>query len=671
MCLLAGSVFGAPWRFSNPRPHGNNVLDMLFRDGVVWQVGERGQLYTSPDLDNWMPQDTGTTKSLRSITVFQGKVYISAEEGTILSGTNPRELTLRNLGTTDWLEGIAASSNAIVAVGDNGAIYSSSDGVAWNRRGNYTTWLRSVAYGTQQFVTVGEDGFIATSPDGQTWQQRESGTTQHLNRVTWLNDRFWIAGDGGVVLTNSTSTSFSKVNGGVTNTLFTVSANTNEVVIAGDGVVLMGPPNGSGWVRQSDPASPLLAPEWPYYSSIWDGRLFLLSGQTGMMVEGFRTNSTASLNWYSTIQPTRSWLWGVTRVDDFYTAVGVSGAIVTSDDGVEWFREVVPAESAGAVLLGVGGNSNVLIAAGNRGTILRSENITTNVVITNAVGELETVAVSLFGVQWTKVSAGLTNDLQGVAARADLIVVTGGNGKILTSGGAEMGATWQLQESGVSSFLSGATAWPQGFVVVGAGGVILTSSNGVLWTRRTSGTQKWIYAVRHVGGRLVAVGEGGLILTSTDGVQWQARSSGTTEWLNDVTFAQGRWYVTGGDGTLVTSVDAISWTAEKAITSKSLYGAATDGNQVIAVGMEGIILRKNLNVARTAVEIISYDNPGLGGIFLFAGQVDQQFVLEESESVLGPWRPVEYLELTQAGGTMVYERPNDGAPMKFYRTKLL
>ncbi|MGZ8919848.1 MAG: WD40/YVTN/BNR-like repeat-containing protein, partial [Limisphaerales bacterium] len=347
MCLLAGSVLGAPWRFSNPQPHGNNVLDMLFLNGVVWQVGERGQLYTSPDLDHWIPQETGTTQSLRGITVFQGNVYISGEEGTILWGPNPRELTLRNLGTSDWLEGIAASSNAVVAVGDNGAIYSSSDGVGWNRRGNYTTWLRGVAYGDEQFVTVGEEGFMATSADGQTWQQRDSGTTEHLNRVTWLKDRFWILGDGGVVLTNRSRTDFSRVQVGVTNTLFTVSANTNEVVIAGDGLVLMGPPDGSGWVRQSDPESPLLAPEWPYYSSIWDGRLFLLSGQTGMLVEGFRTNETSALNWYSTFQPTRSWLWGVTRVDDFYTAVGVGGTIVTSDDGVEWFREVTPAESAG------------------------------------------------------------------------------------------------------------------------------------------------------------------------------------------------------------------------------------------------------------------------------------------------------------------------------------
>src|SRR5688500_18822642 len=147
LCLLAGSVFGAPWRFSNPRPHGNNVLEMLFRDGIVWQVGDRGRVYTSADLDRWMPHESGTKKSLRGITVFQGNVFISAEEGGVLSGQTARELTLQNLGTTDWLEGIAASPVTLVTVGDNGAIYSSSNGTDWNRRGNFSPWLRSVAYG--------------------------------------------------------------------------------------------------------------------------------------------------------------------------------------------------------------------------------------------------------------------------------------------------------------------------------------------------------------------------------------------------------------------------------------------------------------------------------------------------------------------------------------------
>src|SRR4051812_18469749 len=115
--LLTLPVFAAAgpiWRFSNPKPHGNDILEMGFQDGIVWQVGDRGRLYTSPDLDTWFPHETGTTKSLRSITFFNRTAFISTAEGGILSGTSPDGLAVASLNTTDWLEGIAASTNTIV-----------------------------------------------------------------------------------------------------------------------------------------------------------------------------------------------------------------------------------------------------------------------------------------------------------------------------------------------------------------------------------------------------------------------------------------------------------------------------------------------------------------------------------------------------------------------------
>jgi hypothetical protein len=669
--LLAFAISAADWRFANPRPHGNNVLDMLYADGVVWQIGERGSIYTSINLDVWIPHESGTRKSLRSITAFGTNYFISGEEGLVLSGPRPSELILRELGTSDWLEGITASSNAVVAVGDNGAIYFSPDGVSWSRKGAFSTWLRSVAFGEDQFVTVGDDGFIATSTDGEIWIERNSGTAAHLNKVSWVNNRFWILGDSGLILTNNSTTTFSIVPSSVTNALFTISANTNEMVIAGDGIVLRSLNNGDSWIRESDSGSPLLAPNWPYYSSVWDGRLFLLSGQTGMLVEGFRTNDTAPLAWYSTFQPTRSWLWSIAHNGDFYTAVGVNGTIVTSENGADWVREVVPTNSWSSVLLGVGGDTNTILAVGSGGTLLRSENIFTNIISTNLVGEIVTNVVSLLGVVWEKIPTVFTNDFQGVVVTEDLFVVTGGNGTILTSSGERKGTIWIPQVSGVSTFISSVTPWPGGFVAVGASGVILTSPNAQIWTRQDSPVSTWIYSVKYLQGRLVAVGESGAILTSDDAENWQLRESGTAEWLNDVSYADGTWYSVGGDGVLVTSTDAISWRTERSITSKSLYALAGDGTQIVSAGREGIILRKNLSVATTPVEIVSYANVGFSSLFLFDGEIDQRFILEESESILGPWRPAKYLEIVESSGTLLFELPLDNAPMRFYRTWLL
>lgn len=657
------------WRFSNPRPHGNNIYEMSFEHGVVWQVGDRGSIYTSRDLDTWFPHDSGTTKSLRGISFFKGDPVISGEGGVIVTRAPQSKFKALSLNTADWLEGVAASADVVVTVGDNGAIYSSNDTTNWTRRGNFSTWLRSVAFGADRFVCVGENGFLATSPDGVNWTKTSLNTTADLNKVAYLNDRFWVVGENGTVLTNNFRFTFSTVplQMTVTNSLFAIAGNTNEVVLAGDGVVLMGNLQTGQFVQQADSGAETLAPVWPYYSALWDGRLFLLGGRTGMKVEGFRTNAAAAMGWYIDDQPTRSWLWSVTSATDFYVACGAEGTILSSLDGIDWTREAVPTNALSQILLGVGGNRDALLCVGSGGTILRSPNVFTNVVSTNANGQLTNGQASLFGVVWNEIPSPTTSDLQAVAASSNLFMIGGAGGLIYTS---PDGRVWQKRTSGVTSYISGAAAWPGGFVAVGASGVILTSPNATTWTKKTLGTN-WIYAVRYVAGQLVAVGEGGTILTSSDAVQWTPRASGITDWINDVTYASNTWYAVATAGTILTSRDAVNWTASPSITSKSLYGAATDGGQVVLAGVEGTIIRAQLAALTSPVNFLSFGSEGIFDLFLFGGVPDQKFVLEAAPDLSSPWTPLEELDFFNNTGTLIYQRLKDPYSANFYRTRVL
>src|SRR5205823_1870724 len=142
--------------------------------------------------------------------------------GGILTGPSPDALSFLDLGTTNWLEGIAASSDTLVTVGDNGAIYSSTDGLHWSLHAKTTEWLRSVAFGAGQFMAVGESGTILTSSDGANWVKQTSGTSANLNAVQFLNGAFWVVGETGVVLTHNFRMTFLPINVGVTNTFFAV-----------------------------------------------------------------------------------------------------------------------------------------------------------------------------------------------------------------------------------------------------------------------------------------------------------------------------------------------------------------------------------------------------------------------------------------------------------------
>jgi photosystem II stability/assembly factor-like uncharacterized protein len=209
--VLAGSLSAATplsWHWSNPFPHGNNIIDVAHLNGSWIQVAERGQIYTSVDLINWTRQPSHTTSALRSVSLFKGLILISGENGKILSGPSASALDLIDLSTSDWLEGIAASPQLAVAVGDNAAIYTSQDGKNWQRRTPpFNDWLRGVAYGTPggvgTFVAIGEDGFVATSTDGLNWQPRPRLSSADLNRVVWSNGEFWVAGDSGAAFQSS------------------------------------------------------------------------------------------------------------------------------------------------------------------------------------------------------------------------------------------------------------------------------------------------------------------------------------------------------------------------------------------------------------------------------------------------------------------------------------
>jgi hypothetical protein len=387
-----------------------------------------------------------------------------------------------------------------------------------------------------------------------------------------------------------------------------------------------------------------------------------------MKVEGFRTNSIDPIIWYSTVQPTRNWLWSVTRQEPIYAGVGESGTIVTSADGIDWSREVVPTNATPEILLGTGGTTNCLLAVGTSGTILYSQNTFTNLIVTNSSGELETNSVPLFGVTWQAANLPVTNTLQGVAGSLTKgYLVTGSKGMILTS---LDGISWRQRSSPVTTFLSSAAEHPSGWIVSGDFGTILTSTDGDRWAARNSGVTNWIYSVRYANSMFVAVGEAGLILTSLDGVSWTRRNSGLTQWLNDVAFVNNQWFIAANAGMVLTSSDGENWKAQSSITSRSLNSLAISENQILAVGADGMILRKDLLATAAPANFLSFSQNLSLGTFLFEGQTDQQFWLEQADEITGPWSTIAAFELLDSSGTLLLQRDMDPAQKRFFRTRL-
>ena len=255
-------------------------------------------------------------------------IVISGESGTILFRIIPFYLVA--LGTTDWLESIAASTNLVVAVGDNGAVYSSANGVSWTRKTTpYRAWLRSVAWGPPGFVAAGEETVLMNSASGETWRQRSSGTTRHLNRVVWANGHYWVAGDDGKVLTSENGTVWTASVCGATNFLYAAAGTTETQLVAGENEVRL-----RGGIGQDDAFDQSVSAARVELLQRVVGRGFLLAGRRHRLwVQGYKTNATSDTLWYEPAVSVHDWLWAVTRTPHFYLAVGDRGTVMASDNG--------------------------------------------------------------------------------------------------------------------------------------------------------------------------------------------------------------------------------------------------------------------------------------------------------------------------------------------------
>jgi hypothetical protein len=684
--MLVGGLPGAlavdyplRWRWSNPLPHGGNVVDMTYSApfflGV--QVAERGQIFTSDDLSLWLPRDTQVTNSLRAVTFLGGRVIVTGENGLVLYANDGQTFlagTLIDGPTTNWLEAVTASASLVTAVGDNGVVYTSTNGIFWKKQtSGVANWLRGVAHGNLTFVAVGEQGTILTSANGTNWFKRTSGTSIHLNRVSFFNSQFVAVGDAGLTLvsTNAGANWFPNPSG-ATNALQDAAAAGTATLLSGEHEVRL--QQGGAWYNQLALSNG--PPNWTYYCNLGRPDFFLIAGQSGMQSEGYQTNGLPSV-WLSPYNSIRHWLWDLTYLPGLYVSVGDFGTILTSGNGVDWALELPPVSVTNSTFLGIGGSTNLLVAAGDAGSLIISPNNLVEIISTNSGGTVITQLVSTLGVVWQAITPRpTTNDIQGVAnLGTNLYVVTGANGTVLTSAN---GTNWTSRTTPTTKVLSSVTAWPGGFVATGDDGTIITSPDGLTWSARSVSTTNWLYRVRYLNGFLIALGENGVLLTSTNATNWTSRSTLTSKWLNDVTYLDGTYFVVGTSGTVLTSSNLVNWANVGTLTKKALYGAATDSKQLITVGVEGAILRSQVVPHLTPVSILDYDRvltTNLAqNVFLFAGKPDQRFTLNHATGLLSTnWTIGPALEIFDGEGILYFVETIYGTnppPQEYYRTTL-
>jgi hypothetical protein len=290
---------GRSWTRRNT-PTTRNLHAVHYANGLFVAGGRRGTLMTSPDGVAWTARNSGVANYIERISYANGRWVGVCEHGDLITSENGLAWAPRSTGSpySDH-EGLAYGQNKWVVVGgyfinpasESGAvttIYTSADGATWLRLPlNAGKRLRDITYANGHFVAVGNDGLVLTSTNGIDWP-RYWFTSQNLRRVTYANGRFVVVGNDGALFSSLTGTD------SWTQHRSRTSLNLHDVQIAGDGTFFS--VGNNGMIMQSGGTLPRFLDIQLVTGGV---RMDL---DPGLAPQALRLEASPDLNAWSTVQ---------------------------------------------------------------------------------------------------------------------------------------------------------------------------------------------------------------------------------------------------------------------------------------------------------------------------------------------------------------------------------
>ena len=394
--------------------------------------------------------------------IFSACSDFSGNEDAVEASLKPAPVTETTTSTIKYskLNGVTFGNNTFVAVGDKGAVRTSSDnGATWdNGTSGITSELNEIAYGNSTFVAVGQSGRIYTSSDnGTTWSRSTWSGSDHLTGVAYGNNIFNAVSSANVIKSTDNGSNWI---------LKSSAVKVYDVGFGND--------TASGEIATVDTITHGGDHDNGTYTSV------ALSGGSG---SGAQATVIVSGN-------------GVTSVSitDGGTALYQIGEVLTIDNAT-----IGGDDNATCRVATVTVTSNVFIGVGAKGASCYSPDDSP---YSN-------------GEKWI-CNPPITNEktLYGITYGNNKFITVGASGSVLRS---DDGSDWDSSTSNTTANLYSVAFGNSRFVAVGYKTVIV-SDNGTSFTRTAS------YDFNDISfgnGIFVAVGDDENIHTSTDGDDWK------------------------------------------------------------------------------------------------------------------------------------------------------
>jgi hypothetical protein len=358
-----------------------DLYDITWAESLFVAVGDFNDVYTSPDGEIWTEQDAyedgysgyrGVAYSGSHLAVVgSGCEIYSSADGVIWERTNEgrngrlsgvawgdgrfaavgsnvssRGVVMTSDGTGPWdtldiseteaLYDICRTDSLWLAASRAGLIYHSRDLVSFAPNHTVPTLtLFDVRYNGDYFLICGEDGTLRRSVDGITWDTLSFNTPSDINRLHWTGTNWVAGGEYGYLYTSPDGVSWNR-------RIVTNSPEINEFIQRGDTLwaftddvfgdraqIFQSLDQGNSWelMYAFDSEQALVA------GSIGNGRIL---GVTQWGDIWANTGSDSALFEKIDAAEISNDVTDIHFFNDQFIAVGDSGMICTSTDGILW-----------------------------------------------------------------------------------------------------------------------------------------------------------------------------------------------------------------------------------------------------------------------------------------------------------------------------------------------
>jgi len=198
--------------------------------------------------------------------------------------------------------------------------------------------VRGIAYGNGVYVAVGSQGLVMNSPDGVNWTIVNAGTSWNITDVTFGNNKFVAVGsdEGSLCMTSTDGQNWNVVNYG--SPIGDIDATS---VTYGNGLFVTVGQCGKAWSTDAvtwHPSSSLS----PLSSVTYGNGVFVAVGQDPTGAAAIYTSANGTTWSAASIPPGGYYFTDVTFGGGNFVATRAMYKICTSPDGISWTDQNMP-----------------------------------------------------------------------------------------------------------------------------------------------------------------------------------------------------------------------------------------------------------------------------------------------------------------------------------------